>query len=363
MRRLLCITANMNAGGAETFLMKIYRELDRTQFQMDFCVNSNKNKYAEEIASLGGKIYTAPSKSKSPLKAFLAVKNIVKENKYEYVMRVNEHSLSVIDLLAAKCGGAKHLIMRSSNSNSPSKISKALHIFFQFLPKYVPSVKLAPSELAARYTFGNKCVDNNEVHILKNGLNIDLFKFSEFKRNRLREELKVADKFVVGHVGRFNTQKNHLFLLDVFSEIRKLNKNAVLLMVGEGNLETQVRKRAEELEIMDSCIFTGVRNDVDSLLCAMDVFLFPSLYEGMPNTVIEAQVSGLPCVISDTITSECNVSGLVQFISLQAPKERWAECVITASSDERSHAAIRMIQNGYEISEVAEEFCKLIFDK
>lgn len=112
----------MNAGGAETFLMKIYRELDRTQFQMDFCVNSNKNKYAEEIASLGGKIYTAPSKSKSPLKAFLAVKNIVKENKYEYVMRVNEHSLSVIDLLAAKCGGAKHLIMRSSNSNSPSTL-------------------------------------------------------------------------------------------------------------------------------------------------------------------------------------------------------------------------------------------------
>lgn len=363
MKRLLCITANMNAGGAETFLMKIYRELDRTQFQMDFCVNSNKNKYAEEIASLGGKIYTVPSKSKSLIKAFLAVKNIVKENKYDYVMRVNEHSLSVIDLLAARCGGAKHLIMRSSNSNSTSTLSKALHIIFQFLPKHVPNVKLAPSELAARYTFGNKSVEKNEVHILKNGLNIDLFRFNEFERNRLREELNVADKFVVGHVGRFNTQKNHLFLLEVFSEIRKLNKDAVLLMVGEGNLERQVRKRAEELEIMDSCIFTGVRSDVNSLLCAMDVFLFPSLYEGMPNTVIEAQVSGLPCVISDTITSECNVSGLVRFISLQASKERWAECVMTASSAERRRAAIRMIQKGYEISEVSKEFCKLIFDK
>ena len=161
MKRLLCIISCMNTGGAETFLMKMFRNIDRKQYMMDFCVISKENYYEEEIKQLGGKMFYIPLKSKYPVKSFNAIRRIVKENNYNYVIRVNEHSLSTIDLLAAKSGGAKVLAMRSSNASSGSKISVSLHKMFIFLPKIIPNVKFAPSKLAAKYTFGKKCIENN----------------------------------------------------------------------------------------------------------------------------------------------------------------------------------------------------------
>lgn len=362
MKRLLCITANMNAGGAETFLMKIYRTLDRTKYQMDFCVSSNENYYGNEIKDLKGRIYVIPAKSKHPLKSFYCIAKIVKENKYQYVMRVNEHSLSVIDLIAAKFGGAKRLIMRSSNSSSDGKLSRFLHNVFKFLPKYVPDVKIAPSKLAAKYTFGSKNVDNNRVVILNNGLDIKQFSFSEINRDMLRTQLNLENRFVVGHVGRFNEQKNHIFLLQVFQQILKLRNDAVLLMIGEGYLLDSIKQKAKEMRIFDKCIFTGVRSDVNQLLSAMDVFVFPSLYEGMPNTVIEAQVSGLPCIVSDSITKECNVSGLVKFNSLNDSANNWAKEAIEFCNNNRLKTVDIMYNKGYDINDVTQKFTKLIFE-
>lgn len=362
MKRLLCITANMNAGGAETFLMKIYRELDKSQYQMDFCVNARDNKYADEIEAMGGNIYYVPTKSDSIIKSFNAIKTIVKERNYRYVIRVNEHSLSVIDLIAAKVGGANVVAMRSSNSASETKKLAVLHKLFQFLPKTVPNVKMAPSRLAAYYTFGRKQVENGEVSILKNGLDIAKFKYSEKKRHMIRKEFCVESKFVIGHVGRFNTQKNHSFLLDIFKEIKAKNSNAVLLLVGDGILENEIKDKARNLGIERDCIFTGVRNDVNMLLCAMDVFLFPSLYEGMPNTVIEAQVTGLPCIVSNTITDECNITNLVEFVSLEDDAAKWASKVVCKHNNDRASAAKLMEVNGYEIKQVAKEFCQMIFE-
>lgn len=362
MKRLLCITANMNAGGAETFLMKVYRNLDRDIFQMDFCVTNKENKYEDEIVKLGGRIYVIPPKSKNPIKSFYSIIKLVKKEQYKYVIRVNEHSLSTIDLIAAKLGGASCLAMRSSNSASDSKLSTVLHKMFMFLPKLVPNVKIAPSKLAAEYTFGKKEAES-KVHIINNGLDIDDFSFNELSRKEIRNQLGIDDELVIGHVGRFNAQKNHSYLLDVFSEIAKRNNEAILLLVGEGILENEIKQKAIELGIIHRCIFTGVRSDVNKLLCAMDVFVFPSLYEGMPNTVIEAQTSGLKCFVSDSITKEANVNGMVTFLPIDSNPAIWSDQILNSKLDyDRLCSAEYMISSGYSISDTATKFSELIFN-
>lgn len=361
-KRVLCITANMNIGGAETFLMKIYQNIDKSKYQMDFCVSVEKNVYAKEILSMGGKIFQIPMKSKKPIQSFVKIHQIVKQNNYKYVMRVNEHSLSVIDLIAAKTGGAEKLIMRSSNSYSGNRLKLFLHRLFVFLPRKIPDVKLAPSTLAAEYTFGTQCIHNGEVLILKNGLNIKKYAFSNDARNDIRKEFDIKSEFVLGHVGRFNTQKNHMFILDVFFYVLQKIPNAKLLLVGDGILIKEVKEKAEKMGIIRNCIFTGIRKDVNRILSALDVFIFPSFYEGMPNTVIEAQTAGLHCVISDTITKEADISGLVKYVSLNKGAYKWADEILNFNCINRSEVANKIKENGYEIEDVVKQFEKIVFD-
>lgn len=360
MKRLLCITASMNAGGAETFLMKVYRRLDRTKYQMDFCVTVPENYYAEEIEALGGKIYIVPLKSRNPIGNFLAVRKVVKENGYDHAIRVCENSLAVLDLLAAKAGGAKRLIMRSSNADSGSNIVRILHKMFFFLPRIVPKVKIAPSVLAAEYTFGKGSVTKGKVNLLKNGLDISLFKYSEEARTARRAELGVENNLVIGHVGRFSDQKNHNFLIDIFAEIHKRRSDAVLLLVGKGENQPAIEEKVKAMGIADAVHFLGVRSDVPELLAAMDVFVFPSFFEGMPNTVIEAQATGLPCVIADTITPEADITGLVKYLPL-GESEKWAEAALSSLREERLDTKEMLIANKYDIDSVAQEFARLVF--
>lgn len=360
MKRLLCLTAGMNAGGAETFLMKVYRRIDRSKYQMDFCVTVPDNYYAEEIESLGGKIFLVPPKSRNPIANFNEIRKIVKENGYDCAVRVCENSLAVLDLLAAKAGGAGRLVMRSSNANSAGTVVRILHRLFSFLPKWVPDVKLAPSTMAAEYTFGKGSVARGEAVLLKNGLDVSYFRFDAQIRRNKRAELEVEDRLVVGHVGRFSDQKNHSFLMDVFYEIYQQRSDAVLLLAGKGENQEMIRRKAEELGISDAVHFLGVRSDVNHLLMAMDVFVFPSLYEGMPNTVIEAQATGLPCVIADTITPEADITGLVRYLPLESP-ETWAEEALRKGTAPRMDTSEMLIENGYDIDSVAREFVRLIF--
>ena len=361
MKRLLCIVSAMNAGGAETFLMKMLRMIDREHYMMDFCVNSEENFYREEIASLGGKIHVIPAKSKNPIGSFLALKRLVRREGYDYVIRVNEHSLSTLDLLAAKCGGAKHLVMRSSNASSPSRLSRILHKLFFFLPRLIPTVKIAPSTEAAEYTFGKGCVRKGKASLLHNGVDLSVYRYDEAARTEVRRELSLEGKLVVGHVGRFSEQKNHLFLLRVFAEIYQKRPDAVLLLVGKGEKEAEIRLEADRLGITDAVVMTGVRSDVPRVLSAMDIFVFPSLYEGMPNTVIEAQATGLPCVIADTITPEANVTGIVTYRSLGDSPEAWANTALSVCSPIRAQTEDAMRTEEYDTDSVVRRFTELVF--
>lgn len=353
----------MNAGGAETFLMKIYRRIDRTKYQMDFCINmSEKCFYEDEILSLGGKIYRIPAKSASLRDFEKQLYNVVNANGYKYVLRVTSSAFGFMDLKIAHKAGAEICAVRSSNSSDGGSLkSKIAHSLGRALyGKYV-NVKIAPSDLAAVYTFGKKAYEGGAVNILHNAIDIDQYGFNADMRCRIRSEFGLSDDTtIVGHVGRFMTQKNHAFLLEVFSEYLKINGKSILMLVGGGELESAIKQKASELGILDKIIFTGVRSDVPALLSAMDVFVFPSLYEGMPNTVIEAQATGLPCLISDTITREADITGLVHYLPL-GDADTWAHLVAELPQVKRETPMQKFKENGYDIETVAEQFIKLIF--
>ena len=363
MKRVLCIISNMNAGGAETFLMKTYRQLDKTKYQMDFCINvPEKCFYEDEILSLGGKIYMISSKSAS-LKDFKKqLYDVVNLNDYKYVLRITSNATGFMDLKIAHKAGAKICAARSSNSSDGGSLkSKVAHKLGRIMyGKYI-NVKIAPSDLAAEYTFGKKAYESGAVNILHNAIDIDRFGFNADMRCRIRSEFGLSDDTtIVGHVGRFMIQKNHAFLLEIFSEYLKINGKSTLMLVGGGELESTIKQKASELGISDKIIFTGVRSDIPALLSAMDVFVFPSLYEGMPNTVIEAQATGLPCLIADTITREADITGLVHYLPL-GDADAWAHLVADLPQVKRETPMQKFKENGYDIETVAEQFIKLIF--
>lgn len=365
-KRLLCIVGSMNTGGAETFLMKIYRQLDRANYQMDFAVSiPQEGGYDKEILSLGGKIYHITPKTSSPINNFMDIVRIVKKNQYKSVMRISQHSLSAMELLAARIGGAQILAYRSSNSNttSGSKKNVAVHKMCMFMPRFFANVKLAPSTEAAEFMFGKGCVKNGNAHLLHNGIDLNVYHFDKVARDNLRNELNMGEGLLVGHIGRFNQQKNHEFIIKVFAQILKINAKAKLLLVGVGELQEKIRTKAQNLGIEDSVVFIGVRSDVPQLLSAMDVFLFPSLYEGMPNTVIEAQATGLPCVVSDSITKEANITGLVQYVSLQDSEDVWADKVIRVAHSLRKDTKQDFDKCGYDIQTVVDVFEKMLYYK
>ena len=355
----------MNAGGAETFLMKLYRALDKTEYQLDFCINvKEKCFYEDEINELGGRIYRIPSKSENLKEFRKQLYSIIKDEGYERVLRITSNAMGFMEMKIAKKAGAKIRAIRSSNSSDGASIkTKAFHVLGKLLYGRYVNVKIAPSDLAAQYTFEKKAYKKGEVNILHNAIDLDVYKYSEESRIAIRKEFGLENKTVIGHVGRFNTQKNHAFLLKIFSEIVRLDSNSVLMLVGKGDLESAIREQAKELGVFEKIIFTGVRSDVPALLSAMDVFVMPSFYEGMPNTVIEAQATGLPCIISDTITKEANITGLVDYMSLDASADKWAKTTLEDIRKIRNvdEAKSKIRDNGYDIDSCIKEFTKILF--
>ena len=366
MKRLLCIVSSMNAGGAETFLMKLYRMLDTTKYQMDFAVAiTEKGYYDDEISQRGGIIHHITPKSKGLIKNFNSIRKLVKENKYEYVLRTSEHSLSALELFAARIGGAKVRVFRSSNSNTASGSKKQilLHKLCSFMPRWFANVRIAPSTEAAEFMFGKGCIRKGRAELLHNGIDLSVYQYDECSRSKVRQEFCISDSaLLVGHIGRFNQQKNHDFLIEIFKDIHDKQENSVLMLVGMGELEVHIREKVSSLKLDDYVIFAGVRSDVPAILSAVDVFVFPSFYEGMPNTVIEAQATGLPCIISDRITKEADITGLVSYLPL-GDSQVWAAATLDAVKKERAETKQKFIENEYDVKSIVKKFVNLVFDE
>lgn len=365
MKRLLCIVSGMNTGGAETFLMKMYRKLDHSKYQMDFCVNiKEEGFYDDEIRKLGGKIYKVPSKSDNFISFKKGLKQIVKDGRYKYVMRITSNAMGFLDLKYAKKAGAMRTIARSSNSSDGgSFVLKCIHYISRFFLQRYVDVKIAPSDYAACYTFGERVYKNGKVSLMSNALDLEKYRYSIESREKLRQLLNIdKDALVVGHIGRFANQKNHVFLVEIFAKILEKDHNAKLILVGEGDLFNDIKLKIEKLRIQDSVFMLGVRSDISDILSAIDVFVLPSLYEGMPNTVIEAQACGLPCFISETITRQANITGNIEYLPLM-DSNKWVNAIINHKENDRIAVNSALSETDYNIDCAIQKFVKLVFDE
>lgn len=365
VKKVLCIVSNMDTGGAETFLMKLLRNMDRDRFIMDFCVSGdNEGYYDKEIKELGGKVFKIHRKTDNLWLYIKDLYRVVKENKYESVLRITSNCLGSLDLWVAFFAGAKKRLVRSSNSGDGYKgIVLKIHEFLRVPLNSIAQIKIAPSDLAAEYSFGKGIVKRKKVIYLNNGIDTEIFRYNTEKREEIRKELGVSDKFVITHIGRLNAQKNHKFLFDTFYELIKLKPESVLLLIGKGELKDELENQAEKLGIADKIKFLGVRSDVPSILSASDFMIFPSLYEGMPNVIIESQATGLKSLISDTITKEAKVTDLVTYMPLEATAKQWAKKAVELSSvvtKNREEYIADLKEKGYDIKSSVELFCKLI---
>ena len=356
----------MDVGGAETMLMKIYRQINREKYQMDFALMSEgKSFYEDEIKLLGGRIFHITNKSTSLIKFFKQLRKIVAENNYKYVMRSGDNAACVIDLIAAKRGGAKTLIFNSTNSrtNSETNKEKFIHFLFKPLVKSVPTIKIGCSQNSNDFMFGKRSVSNGKSYVFHNALRIKDYCFNNQWRESIRRELNIPDDaFVIGNVGRFQRQKNHKFLVSVFREVLKRQQNSIMVLFGEGNLKNSILNKAKQYGISNRVILTGVRSDINKCLSALDVFAFPSLYEGLPNAVVEAEAAGLPCILSDTITKEVKFSDFVFFLPIgEQNVELWADTILSKGKKRNQNAAMDLEKAGYDIEKETAALVNLLF--
>lgn len=339
--RVLHAVVNMNRGGAETLIMNLYRNIDRSKIQFDF-LTSKEGVFDQEIIELGGRIHRIPYITDGGHRQYIKHLNqFFKENSQYKIVHSHMDKMSGFVLRAAKKAGIAVRIAHSHSTQSEGNIATKLYKFYAgiYIEKSA-SHFLSCSAEAAEWLFQNKV---KETNILKNGIDFNKFKFSSLIRNSVRTINNISeDTFVVGHIGRFCTPKNHSFIIDIFSNLLKVEPNSLLILVGDGPLRPSIEEKVKQLNLSEKVKFIGVRNDVEHLLQAFDLFLFPSVYEGLPVTLIEAQGSGLPCLISDTITSEVDMKlNLIHYAPLNNLKV-WIDRLIEISKEIRD----RNLSNG-----------------
>lgn len=330
----------MSDGGVASIIMSLYRAIDKNKVQFDFLVESESSIINSlEIESMGGKVIYIPS-YKNPIKYMNELKKIFKQNNYD-IVHSNMSTLNFLSLRAAKKTGIGIRISHSHSTANKKEFKKTVlkTILKPFAKKYATHF-FSCSELAGTYLFGKSTMIKNKVHIINNAIDIEKFSYSVMNRNKIREIYGMSDDFVVGHVGRMQQQKNQLFLLDIFSEILKIQKNAKLIIVGDGPLKEQLVCKIKELNLSSNVILTGnVKNTYD-FYSAMDVFLLPSLYEGLPIVGVEAQANGLPCYFSNKITQEAKIIETTEYINLKYNALAWAKEILSHSNQRLENISI-----------------------
>ena len=324
-------------GGVESVIMNYYRHIDRSKIQFDFICDEDSTRIPyEEIKKLGGRVFLVPKYQKLP-KYLKALEKLFKENKYR-IVHANINTLSVFPLYAAKKAGVPVRISHSHSTSNRREWKRNLikNLLRPFSKRYATDY-FACSELAGRYLFGNKTFDRGEVKIIHNAIDIDKFKFDEVARKKLRREFGIKDStIVIGHVGRFVQTKNHTFLVDVFKEYHEKNPDSKLLLVGSGPLEDKIKNKVKKLGLKDSVLFLGQRDDINKIYSVMDIFCFPSLYEGMGMVSLEAIISGLSVMLSSGLPAVIKKENdTISSVPLNVAK--WSQTICKNLNKEKSH--------------------------
>lgn len=351
--RVLHVLGGVGLGGAESRIMDLYRQMNRDEIQFDFLVHRNDGKpqfYDEEIKSLGGQIYVLPKfkvynyfSYKKAVTSFFALHHAFQ------VVQGHMTSTAAIYLPIAKRFGIPMTVAHARNAGvvkGPKGI--ATRFFRRGLAKKA-DVLFACSKLAGEDVFGTDAMKRGRVKIVHNAIDAKRFAFDEKKRQEAREALGIMDQLALGHVGRFDYQKNHPYLLEVFAEVCKKRPDAVLLLLGDGGARQAMEERCRELGIAERVKFLGNRKDTERYYQAMDVFLLPSFFEGLPGVLVEAQAAGLVCLVSDTVTREAEATDLVTWLSIDAPPECWAEEILKRVPYERRNTTKELTEAGFDV--------------
>ena len=327
MIRILHVVSKLSINsGVMNVIMNYYRYIDRTKIQFDFLYFEERMPdFKKEIENFGGKVYFVHKPSlKRCINIYKEFNSFFELNAAKYTA-VHLHEVYLVHFIKHFCKkyNIKHLITHAHTTKYSDNPKNALRNRIMCLGlNDVATDLFACSKAAGEFYYGKEAVDSGKVKIIPNAINLENYKFNEAIRNKIRKELNIEDKFVVGHIGRMAPPKNQKFLLKIFSEVKKEKNNAILLMIGDGPLKSEIEKEIDNLNIRDSVILLGVRNDVPELLMAMDVFVLPSLYEGLPVVCVEAQATGLRCILSDRITEEVDC-GNCEFITLKNSVAIW----------------------------------------
>lgn len=324
MKRILFISHFLNRAGIEAFMMSVFRGIDHSRFRVDFLLYTTlETDYTREVEAVGSQIWRVPCRRQSPLGWYRSLNRFFRNHAGEYAaVHFNGNGFTAIaPLLFAYIYGVPIRISHAHSSSSAGFHNRLFHILQRGIAKRITTHHFACSSMAAKWFYGN-----SPAVIIKNGISTERFAYDEAKRQEVRDALRLLPStHVIGHVGRFESEKNHTFILDVFSEYVRINPDAVLMLIGIGSLMDQTRQKAQEKGICDKVMFMGERLDVNELLQAFDLFLMPSTFEGQPFVLIEAQCAGLPCLLSDVINDDICLTNHVVKLPLRLPSRQWAE--------------------------------------
>ena len=364
--RIAHIIGKIRNGGVESVIMNYYRNIDRTKIQYDVIIDEDSsNPHVQaEIESLGGKIITVPPYQKIAT-YHNALYQLFRQNNYPLVYS-HMNTLAVFPLFAAWRAGVPIRVAHSHSTAGRGETKRNI-IKYMLRPfaKVFPTHLCSCSEYAGRWLFGDNAFDSGRVKVWNNAVNTGRFAYSESVRHEIRKALNLSGKFVVGHSGRFMTQKNHTFLIDIFAEIHRRREDSVLLLVGEGPLMNEVRAKVSGLGLSECVVFLGNVNDMERYYQAMDVFMFPSLYEGLGMSAVEAQIAGLPVVCSTELPVEAKICENLHFISLKDSTSVWAEAALKNSAGHiRKDMSSCARKSGFDIKtegvKLSEWYCQLL---
>lgn len=360
--RIAHIIGKLNAGGVEAVVNNYYRNIDHTKYQFDFFIDSDGAcQPPQELIDMGARYFVIPPYQN----LFQYIKTLTKyfkENHYK-IVHSNMNTLAFFSLFAAWLA---HVPVRINHNHSTAAKGEAKKNVLKYALRPFATVFAthygACSRFAGEWLFGKKLVNEGKVTIFNNAINTEKYKFDPVVRNEVRTELKLNNQFVIGHVGRFCFQKNHEFLIDVFNEIYKKEMNSLLLLVGIGELQEEIQKKVHQLNLQNNVIFLGARNDVSRIYQAMDVFVLPSRYEGLPVVGVEAQTAGLPCVLSNQMTSETVMVKETKVLPLNVGAEAWASAVLANKGKIRKNVTADIKKAGFDIKTEAKKM-EIYYDK
>lgn len=348
MKILVITTSSFNYGvGIANVILNYYFNMDKTGIHIDFlCSKYIDDKLKSDIQTYGSRVYKICDRTKSPLKYIYTLSRIIKKEKYDIVHAHGNSSTLVLEMLAARLGKAK---IRISHAHSTSSKVKLLHKLLRSINSKLCTHRFACSYEAGLWLFGNK-----RFEVVNNGINVDEYIFNERIRKEYREQLNLAEEdILLGQVSHFVETKNQTFTLRVFEKLYNKNNNYRLILIGDGRLKNDIQKEVEKLGLKDVVIFTGKTLNVKSYLQAIDVFLLPSKFEGLPLALLEAQAAGIPCFVSDRITHEVAITDLIKFLSINNNINEWVslieKCPIPNRDNSKEYIYNCFENSGYNI--------------